>query len=383
MQGGPSQEDATRQPLKGLLVLDFSTLLPGPLASLLLAEAGARVIKIERPGTGDEMRHFDPLWEGESILFSLLNRGKESLALDLKSEAAQEKLRPLIEKADVVIEQFRPGVMERLGLDYANLSRINPRLIYCSITGFGQSGPKSQIAGHDLNYIAETGLLALSRGPLDAPVVPPALIADIAGGSYPAVMNILLALEARRRSGCGAHLDVSMTDNLFTMMFAAIGRRHVMGELPESGADLLTGGTVRYRLYPTADGRLVAAAPLEDRFWSVFCDVIGLDPSLRDDRQTPAATLNAVGKIIASGSAATWQQKFAQANCCCSVVKDLNEALADPHFKERQEPARELAGKSGGVLPALPLPIDGTFLASDECPLAAPVLGKNSLDDPG
>ena len=149
------------------------------------------------------------------------------------------------------------------------------------------------------------------------------------------MMNILLALEARHRSGRGSHLDVSMTDNLFTMMFAAIGRRHVTDELPESGMDLLTGGTARYRLYPTADGQLVAAAPLEDRFWNVFCGAIGLDPSLRDDRKTPTATLEAVSKIIASGSAATWQQKFAQADCCCSVVKDLKQALADPHFKER------------------------------------------------
>ena len=144
MQRDPTQKNAVQQPLKGLLVLDFSTLLPGPLASLLLAEAGARVIKIERPGTGDEMRHFDPLWEGESVLFSLLNRGKESLALDLKSQAAQDRLRPLIEKADVVIEQFRPGVMARLGLDYAGLSRINPRLIYCSITGFGSPARRAK-----------------------------------------------------------------------------------------------------------------------------------------------------------------------------------------------------------------------------------------------
>ena len=246
-----------------------------------------------------------------------------------------------------------------------------------------QSGPKSQIAGHDLNYIAETGLLALSRGSLDAPVVPPALIADIAGGSYPAVMNILLALEARRRSGRGTQLDVSMTDNLFTMMFAAIGRRHVIGEVPESGMDLLTGGTARYRLYPTADGCLVAAAPIEDRFWKIFCDVVGLDASLRDDRKTPTATLEAVSEIIASRSAASWQETFAQADCCCSVVKDLNQALADPHFKKRQEQARKLAGKNGGVLPALPLPIDEKFLAPDECPVAAPGLGKNSLDKPG
>ena len=167
------------QPLSGLLVLDFTTLLPGPLATLLLAEAGAEVIKIERPG-GEDMRHYEPRFDGESAMFTLLNRGKKSLVLDLKSEADRDKLKPLIERADILVEQFRPGVMARLGLGYEAVRAINPRLIYCSITGYGQTGPRAGEAGHDLNYIGHTGLLALNPGPPDRPVVPPALIADIA-----------------------------------------------------------------------------------------------------------------------------------------------------------------------------------------------------------
>ncbi|MBX5473155.1 MAG: CoA transferase, partial [Acetobacteraceae bacterium] len=153
------------RPLEKLLVLDFSTLLPGPMASLILAEAGAEVVKIERPGRGDEMRGYVPRWGAESTNFALLNRGKQSIALDLKNKADRARLQLLLERADVLIEQFRPGVMERLGLGYAEVAAVNPRLIYCSITGYGQNGPKRDVAGHDLNYIGDTGLLALSMGP--------------------------------------------------------------------------------------------------------------------------------------------------------------------------------------------------------------------------
>src|SRR5688500_4820002 len=163
------------QPLAGVLVLDFTTLLPGPLATLMLAEAGAEVVKIERP-QGEETRSYPPGWEGESAIFALLNRGKKSVALDLKITTERERLLPLLRRADVLVEQFRPGVMARLGLDYETLEKVNPRLIYCSITGYGQNGPKRDVAGHDLNYIGDTGLLSLSMGPLDSPVVPPALI---------------------------------------------------------------------------------------------------------------------------------------------------------------------------------------------------------------
>ena len=173
------------QPLSGLLVLDFTTLLPGPLAALMLAEAGAEVVKIERPG-GEDMRRFPPMFDGESATFAMLNRGKSVLTVDLKNEADREKLKPLLMRADILVEQFRPGVMARLGFGYADVRALNPRLIYCSISGYGQDGPRADQAGHDINYIGNTGLLDLQPGPLAQPVVPPALIADIAGGSFPA-----------------------------------------------------------------------------------------------------------------------------------------------------------------------------------------------------
>ena len=205
-------------PLQDLLVLDFTTLLPGPLATLWMREAGARVIKIERPPIGDEMREYEPRFGSTSVNFALLNAGKESLALDLKDDADRARLEPLLLEADVLVEQFRPGVMARLGLDYATLKSRNPGLIYCSITGYGQSGPKAQVAAHDLNYIADTGLLSLVE-----PALPPVLVADIGGGSYPALANVLLALLQRANTGEGAWLDISMTDNLFPWTYWAMG----------------------------------------------------------------------------------------------------------------------------------------------------------------
>ena len=225
-------------PLDGLLVLDFSTLLPGPLATLMLAEAGAEVIKIERPG-GEEMRRYVPRWGAESVNFAMLNRGKKSLVLDLKQDSGRARLRPLLERADILVEQFRPGVMARLGLDAEAVRAVNPRIVYCSITGFGQTGPKRDIAAHDLNYIGETGVLSLSMGPEDRPVVPPVLMADIAAGAYPAVMNILLALRQRDVTGEGATLDVAMADNLFPFMFWAIGNAQAAGLWPKNGGDLV------------------------------------------------------------------------------------------------------------------------------------------------
>jgi crotonobetainyl-CoA:carnitine CoA-transferase CaiB-like acyl-CoA transferase len=368
------------RPLEGLLVLDFSTLLPGPMATLLLAEAGAEVIKIERPGSGEEMRRYAPNWGRDSVNFALLNRGKRSLALDLKNPDEREKLRPLIERADILVEQFRPGVMGRLGLDYEALAAINPRLIYCSITGYGQSGPKRDVAGHDLNYIGDAGLLSLSMGSAESPVIPPALIADIAGGAYPAMMNILLALQERARTGQGRYLDVAMADNLFPFMYWAIGNGQATGVWPGNGTDLVTGGTPRYRLYPTSDGRVVAAAPIEQKFWETFCEIIDLEPRLRNDTTDPQATVVGITRIIGGVTGAEWTRRFHGRDCCCSVVASVEEAVRDEHFKARGVFAHVLAGEDGASMPALPLPIDPHFRETTGTPVAAPRLGANNED---
>ena len=348
------------QPLSGLLVLDFTTLLPGPLASLMLAEAGAEVIKIERPG-GEDMRQFPPAFDGESAAFALLNRGKNNLTLDLKNEADRAKLIPLLKRADILIEQFRPGVMARLGLGYDDVRALNPRLIYCSISGYGQSGPRKDEAGHDINYIGNTGLLDLQPGPIERPVVPPMLAADIAGGSFPAVINILLALRARDQSGQGCHLDIAMTDAMFTFAWYALALGAATGRFPKSGELMLAGGSPRYQLYPTKDGKIVACGALEQKFWMAFTAAIGLVAEFVNDLRDARATRDAVAKLIAARTAEQWRPILAQADCCATIVMPLEQAMRDPHFVARGLFAHKIAGASGKTIPALPLPIAPEF----------------------
>ena len=362
-----------QQPLAGIRVLDFSTLLPGPLATLILAEAGADVIKIERPGRGDEMRSYVPKFGTDSVNFALLNRGKKSLAVDLKDPKVREQLMPLIREADIVVEQFRPGVMDRLGLGYDALNAINPRIIYCAITGYGQSGPRAEVAAHDLNYVAESGMLSLAAGEDGAPIVPPALIADIGGGTYPAVINILLALRARDASGKGCKLDIAMGDNLFTFLYWAMGNGLVAGEWPRPGGERVTGGSPRFFVYRTRDDRFIAAAPLEQKFWENFCEAIELDATYRDDAKDAAATKHAVAQRLREKTAAQWQAVFAGKDLCCSVIATMQEALDDPHFEARGLFNRRVTTDGKSVI-ALPMPVAAAF-RSPQLDATYPALG--------
>ncbi|MBI3703380.1 MAG: CoA transferase [Rhizobiales bacterium] len=348
------------QPLSDLLVLDFTTLLPGPLASLMLAEAGAEVIKIERPG-GEDMRHFPPAFDDIGAPFALLNRGKQSLVLDLKLAADRAKLKPLIERADILLEQFRPGVMTRMGLGYDEVAKLNPRLIYCSISGYGQSGPRAGEAGHDINYIGNTGLLAIQPGPIAAPVVPPMLAADIAGGSFPAAINILLALRARDRGGQGCHIDIAMTDAMFTFAWYALALGAATARFPGPGELMLAGGSPRYQLYPTSDGKIVACGALEQKFWLAFTTAIGLSAEFVNDLHDPKATRAAVAQLIAAQTSEHWQPIFAAADCCVTIVVPLEEAMRDAHFVERGLFAHGIETGTGKTWPALPLPIAPQF----------------------
>ncbi len=361
-------------PLKDILVLDFSTLLPGPMASLCLADAGAEVIKIERPGTGDTMRGYVPALAGTSVNFALLNRAKSSLSLDLKNPQERARLLPLLRRADIVIEQFRPGVMARLGLGYDDVRALRPDVIYCSINGWGSNGPKVAKAGHDLNYMAETGLLGLSVDATGAPLLPPLLAADIAGGAWPAVINILLALRRRDRSGTGAWLDIAMGENLFPFLYWALGNAHALQRWPVPGGETVTGGSPRYQIYRTRDGRHIAAAPLEDPFWAAFTRIIGLHPALIDDSKDPDATRAAVAKLIAQNDAQHWVSAFDGVDVCCSLVLSLEEALADPQWQARGVFERRLA-MDGQSIPALPS-IVSAALRDPDSPTTFPALGE-------
>lgn len=373
MQNTTLRQVTTKSPLAGIRVVDFSTLLPGPMCSLLLAQSGAEVIKIERPGRGDEMRTYVPKFGSDSVNFAMLNQGKRSVAIDLKDPTGLAEALALVRTADILIEQFRPGVMDRLGLGYEAMRKLNPRLIYCAITGWGQTGPLADMAAHDVNYQAESGMLGLTTGMDGVPGLPSALVADIAGGAYPAMMNILLALRARGLDGGGRFLDISMADNLFTFMYWGLGNGFAAGEWPKAGGDLVTGGTPRYQIHKTLDSRYLAVAPLEQKFWENFLRVLQA-PHLLDDTLNPQKTHEAIAAIIATKTAAEWVQLFEGVDACVSMVKSLQEAVGSPHFRERRLFEARLTSADGTDIPALPLPISRSFMP--DISRSAPPLGE-------
>ena len=343
-------------PLEGIVVLDFSTLLPGPMATLMLAEAGAEVIKVEKPG-GEDMRRFPPRMGHGSAPFAVLNAGKRSVEIDLKAQDAVRRLEPLLRRADILVEQFRPGVMDRLGLGYEAVRALNPGIIYCSITGYGQTGPRSQEAGHDINYQAVTGLLSLSPGTAAAPTVPPALVADIAGGAMPAMINILLALRSRDRTGQGTYLDIAMADAMFTFAWFGLAEGHATGRFPGASENMLAGGSPRYALYATADAKFLAVGALEQKFWDAFCAAIDLPEALRDDAADPAATRQAITDIVRSKTGEHWSSVLHPLDCCCTIVCSLEDAVRDDHFRARNLLGYHITAGADVSLPLASVPL--------------------------
>lgn len=365
-------------PLKGIRVVDFTTLAPGPLASLILAQTGAEVIKIERPGVGDEMRIYEQAFKDNGCTFSLLNAGKCSVVADLKKPDELEKVRKLILESDVLLEQFRPGVMQKYGLDYQSLCAEHPGLIYCSITGFGQTGPKSDVAAHDLNYVADTGMLSLTGSEQDGPNIPPLLAADLAAGTYPAVMNILLAIIQRQSTGKGACIDVSMTDNLFPLMFWGLGLGWGAGEWPQYGNHLLTGLSPRYQIYKTKDSRFLAVAALEERFWSEFCESVGIDKSELNEQNDMSGAYGKIAEKILEKSADDWMDIFNGRDACTVVVKTLEEAVEDEHYLMRGLFDKQVATENNEFVTALPLPVVDELQEKPDKPFKTPKLGEHT-----
>lgn len=370
--------NAAKGPLEGLTVIDFTTLAPGPLASLMLSNAGAEVIKVERPGIGDEMRIYKDAFGDNGVTFALLNAGKKSITADLKDTISLNEIRVLINRCDVVLEQFRPGVMSRLGLGYDNLSVDNPGLIYCSITGFGQTGPKASVAAHDLNYVADTGMLAVGDAGSGKPSIPQLLAADLAAGSYPAVMNILLALQQRTRTGKGCYIDVSMTDCLFPLMFWCLGLGWGTGDWPAYGNRLLTGGSPRYQVYVTADGRYLAVAALEERFWKEFCSIIGFDRDSIDENAEPKKVIAAIERIIQEESSSHWKEAFENKDACAVIANTLEEAVGDAHYIARGVFDRKIRTGEGDIVSALPMPFVDSLMDSASIEKTVPKLGEHN-----
>ena len=324
-------------PLSTLKILDFTTLLPGPFATMLLADLGADVVRVESPTRPDLVRHKSPTVGDTSAWHAVLNRSKRSLALDLKRPGAAAVVKRLVQRYDVVVEQFRPGVMDRLGVGYEALQEANPGLIYCAITGYGQDGPYRDRAGHDINYLALAGVASHSGR---AHTGPPALgvqVADVGAGSFGAIMGLLAAVVHRQQTGEGQFVDVSMFDGALAWNALAIADA-LAGAEPQREATLLNGGTY-YDYYRTQDGRYLALGALEPKFWQGFCeaierpDLVGQGQSLAPGEQGPLKA--EIQKEIDKRSLSAWQEVFAAYDVCVEPVLTAIEALQQEQVEAR------------------------------------------------
>ncbi|KAA1171320.1 CoA transferase [Marinobacter salinexigens] len=325
-------------PLSSLKVLDFSTLLPGPYATMLLADMGAEVLRVEAPDRMDLTRVMPPHDGGVSTAHGYLNRGKHSIALNLKEEANVERIKALVAEFDVVVEQFRPGVMDRLGIGYEVLRSINPRLIYCSITGYGQTGPYRDKAGHDINYLSLAGVSShcgrAERGPPPMGIQ----IADVAGGSHHAVMGILAAVIHRQQSGEGQYVDISMTDAAFALNAMSGAACLAGGQEQRPESSLLNGGSF-YDYYQTSDGRWLSVGSLEPQFSSRLCETLGLDEmksfALSQNPEHQKTLKQAISGAIATRTLEQWRKVFANRDACVEPVLSIAEAAEHPQMQAR------------------------------------------------
>ncbi len=360
-------------PLQGTRVLDLSRLLPGAFCTLVLADMGAEVIKVEMPGAGDPMRSLVPWPALANAWFSALNRGKQSITIDLKQARGRAIARRLASASDVLVESFRPGVADRLGLGYAALASTHPPLVYCSITGFGQHGPYRDRANHDINHLGLTGLAILNGSSEGPPVPPPVQVADIGGAAWPAVSAILAALLARQRTGRGRYLDVAMLDGTLGWMGMYLAGRWAGGPPLERGRLALSGALACYQLYRTADGRYMALGALEPPFWQAFCAALGrpdFAPLQYAANQQERLKAEVAG-LVAGQTRATWVERFASVDACFTPVLDPDEVADDPQVRARGMIRRVGPGRERQVGPAVPF--------APDTPLAPPpALGEHT-----
>jgi alpha-methylacyl-CoA racemase len=313
-------------PLKGIQILDFSRLLPGPLATQMLREQGAHIIKVERPDSPDYVRSQPPFQDGVSTLYKALNEAKTELKIDWTTKIGRENLLELVRTSDVLIEQFRPGVMAHWGLDYESLKTVNPQICYFSLTGYGQEGPSAKAAGHDLNYLAQSGTLDLNRDENGKPVIPGFQIADIAGGSYRLQMAVMAALLERARTGEGNYSDISMTDGMRPLLTFPLSQ--LKGGWNPKELRILSGGLVNYNVYETKDGKWMALGALELKFWNAFCAALDRKDWQREDLlalsiyQFPKEELEALFKERTREEWSLWAAEY---DFCLTPVLELEE----------------------------------------------------------
>ena len=318
-------------PLAGIRVLDLSRLLPGPYCTLLLADLGAEVVKVETPLVGDYARTVADF--GGPAMFAAVNRNKKSVALNYRNPRGKELLLHLAQTSDAMIETFRPGAVKRWGIDYDAVAQVNPRIVYCSLSGYGQDGPYAHRAGHDLNYIAIGGLLALNGATGGPPILPGVQIADQAGGMLAAIA-ILASLVGRQTTGQSAYLDVAMIDAVAAWVAPIAGSLYTFtGQNPPRGQMPLSGGLPCYNVYETADGKFISLAALEPHFWAAFCNAI-----LRDDlltRQFDATAIDELATLFRQHTRDEWRERLHKADACVEPVNGIDEALHNSHLRHR------------------------------------------------
>lgn len=327
-----------QKPLANLRVLDLTRLLPGPLATQHLADYGAEVIKIEDTGAGDYARTMGAMNGDTSYFYQVCNRGKKSVRLDLKQAEGRELFLRLVDTADVVVEGFRPGVMDKLGLGYDALSERNPKIVVCSISGYGQTGPYALRAGHDINYIGYAGVLDQIGVAGAAPALSNLQIGDLLGGTMSALFGVLVAVLDARASGQGRHVDVAMTDAALAHAIFPLAEVLAHGGVKPRGEDLLTGGVPCYGVYETADGRHMAVGSLEEKFWHLVCDTLGrpdLKPAHLATGDEGARARAEVAAIFRSRTQAEWTALFDGVDCCVTPILRLEESLENPQLLAR------------------------------------------------
>jgi len=382
-------------PLEGIRVLDLSRLLPGGFCSLLLADFGADVIKVEDTGMGDYIRWSPPYYEGahdsaKGALFLALNRNKRSIRLDLKSEGGREALLALVRDADVVLESFRPGVLDRLGVGYERMREENAGIVYCAISGYGQDGPKRDASGHDMNYLGLVGLLGLTGAQGGEPVQAAGQIADLGGGALMAAFGIMAALRerdgaparegrpAQPGSGEGQLVDVSMCDGALSWLAMVAGAYFADGTVPRRGELPLAGALVCYRPYECADG-WVSLGALEPKFWQAWCRGVGREDLIDKQFERPGSQAHAqVQELFRARTRAEWEAFAREHDCCLEPVLELDEALSSPLVRERemvvelsqpgvQEPVRQLG-----------VPVKLSRTPGEHARLPGPALGEHT-----
>lgn len=324
-------------PLEGVKILDLSTMLPGPFCSMILADFGAEVIKVEAVKGGDLFRGGVPKIGDTGGAFFQVNRNKKSITLNLKSDEGKEIFYKLAKDADVVLEQYRPGVVKKLGVDYETIKAINPKIVYCSLSGYGQTGPYRLTSGHDLNYISYAGILGLTARKGQTPTIPGVQIADIGGGALYAAIGILIALMGVKRNGVGQYVDTSMLDGAVSWLPVLANDYFVKGVSPKAAENILNGQNACYEVYETKDGRYISIGAIEPHLWANFCDAIGKEEfkAYQRDLTKQDEMFAYLRDMFKSKTQAEWIEKLSGVDCCWAPVKNLEEVFADPQVVAR------------------------------------------------